>query len=106
MTDPIDGLEQYLETTTNIPHVLVLVLAFALVIALSHGTIAAGRYAVRKKKSSLILALLAAYGFATFLWADSTFGLLILLGVLLYALRKPITALFRRKSKKTKETDA
>lgn len=105
-SDPIDGLEAYLEASTNMPHLLVLVLAFAAVIAISHGTIEVGRYAVKRKKKGLVLALIAAFGFATYLWYDSTFGMLILLAVALVATRRPIARLFARGKKRRHSEDA
>lgn len=103
--DLFDQVEAYLESVTNIPHLLVLVLSFGLLILLSHSLINGFRAAVKKRKPGLLAAILAVVGFISLQWADATFGALLLLAAILIALRKPIKALFSRRAR-SKETDA
>lgn len=97
MADFFDQVEAYLESVTNFPHFLVLVISFGLVILLSHGVISAFRHAVKKGKSNLASILLLVLGAATMAWADTKLGLfMVLVGVLL-ALRKTLRRIFQRR---------
>lgn len=100
LSDPLLDLQRELSSKTSMPGLLVTVLAFLVVVGVAHGFTSATRYAVREKKRNILILLIGLFAWATYVWWNRAFAILIFVALALVVLRKPLRRLLRRKKKR------